>query len=175
MSDILIRNANRKLEFVEDLSDYKIHHDDTDIRDFDVKLTSGEVVGEVEGLLADVAAKRIRYVEIEIEDDVINRHTLGHYSEDDRHVLIPIGLVTIDKTAQTVLINGIGFDHMVNYPRYRRDVGYTTAYELDTNNYLADFHEYGSTYNRETYDTNFYRKSDSIDDAFYTSKFYTGA
>lgn len=165
------RNVN--LKFVDNLADYKVHHDDVDIREFDVRLSSGEKIGEVEGLLADVPAKLVRYAEIEVEDDIIEKHTLGHYNEDDRHVLIPIGLVQINSD-KTVTILGLGLEHFVDYPRFNRNNGYTTSYELDTNNYLADFHEYGSTYDRATFDNVTYRERDRFDDAFYSSKFYVG-
>jgi len=174
MSTIVTSARNKKLKFVDNLDDYKVHHNDVDIRDFDVKLSTGETIGEVEGLLADVSAKFVRYVEVEVEDDIINRHTLGRYTDEDRHVLIPIGLVTVNEGTRTVTINGIGLEHMIDYPRYRRDRGYTTSYELDTNNYLADFHEFGPSYNRATFDNDRFRQSDTIDDNFYASKFYTG-
>jgi hypothetical protein len=165
---------NKNLKFVDKLDGYKVHHDDTDIRKFEVRLSGGEKIGEVEGLLADVSAKFIRYAEIEVEEDVINRHTLGNYSNEDRHVLVPIGLITVNKASRTVTINGIELEHMIDYPRFNRDNGYTTSYELDTNNYLSGFHEFGSSYNRGLFDTDRFRQSDTFDDSFYASKFYTG-
>lgn len=165
--------VNKSLSFVDDLSGYKVHHDDTDIRNFDVKLATGETIGEVEGLLADVAAKFVRYVEIEIEDDVINKHTAGRYTSEDRHVLVPVGLIAINSD-KSVTINGLGFEHLVDYPRFNRSHGYTTGYELDTNNYLSDFHEYGSTYDRSMFDNDEFRRRDTVDPSFYQSKFYIG-
>ena len=165
---------NRNLQFVEDLDDYKVHHDDVDIRDFDVKTLTGETIGEVEGLLADVTAKRVRYVEIEIEDDVISRHT-GTYSDDDRNILIPVGLVQINAADKSISLHGITFDQLLGYPLFNRKNGYTVSYELDANNYLSDFHEYGTTYQRDVYDTDHYRNSDHLGDTFYTTRFYTGS
>lgn len=174
MSSIISRTRNEDLKFVDNLDDYKVHHDDVDIRDFDVKLSTGETIGEVEGLLADVSAELVRYVEIEVEEDVINRHISGKYTADDRHVLIPIGLVTINEADKTITVNGIGLEHMFDFPRYNRnnETGYTTSYELDVNNYLSGFHEFGPSYNRGLYDTPTYRSSSRFDRDFYASKFY---
>ena len=167
-----VGKPNRNLQFVDDLDDYKVHHDDIDIRDYDVKTVTGETIGEVEGLLADVAAKRVRYVEIEIDDDVISRHT-GTYTDDDRHILVPVGLVNINADDKSVSLYGITFDQMLGYPLYNRNNGYTVSYELDANNYLADFHKYGTSYQRDVYDTDHYRSGDALGDTFYTSRFYT--
>jgi hypothetical protein len=63
-------------------------------------------------------------------------------------------------------------NHVVDYPRFERKNGYSTRYEVDTNDYLSDFHEYGSSYNRDKYSTDTYRRADRLDDDFYSSKFY---
>lgn len=165
---------NKNLAFVDNLDDYKVHHDDVDIRGYTVKLTTGESVGEVEGLLADVNAKTVRYAEIEVDDDFVSSNTTGTYSDDDRNILLPIGLITIDKDDRSVTVNGIGFEHMVGYPRFNRNNGYTTTYELDTNHYLADFHEYGTKFDRNMFGYDRYSQRDTFDDTFYASSFYTG-
>ncbi len=164
---------NKNLKFVDNLAEYQVHHNDTDIRGYNVRLASGETIGEVEGLLADVPTRLVRYAEVELTDDVINGHTAGHYTEEDRHVLIPIGLVEINDD-RTVSILGIGLDQMVDYPRYNRVNGYTTNYEMTTNQYLGGFHDYRDEKVLATFSDEKYRQADSLDDTFYSSKFYTG-
>lgn len=165
---------NKNLQFVDKLDDYKVHHDDVDIRGFSVKLPTGETVGEVEGLLADVGAKLVRYVEVEVDDDVIERHTSGYFDADDKHFLLPVGLIDINAGTRSVTLYGIGMNHLIDYPRFNRNNGYTTGYEVDTNEYLADFHEYGSTFDRNKFGRAHYTQRDTFDDTFYSSKFYTG-
>lgn len=164
--------TNQRLKFLDDISGYKVHHDDIDPRGYTVKLSSGESIGEVEGLLADTTAKLVRYVEVEIDDDLINRHERGLYNDDDRHALIPVGLIHIDKSSRSVVVSGITYDRLVDYPRARRDRGYSTGYEIDTNNYLSGFHEYGNSYDTDRYGAESYRNADRLDDEFYTSDFY---
>ena len=163
---------NGGLQFLDDISGYRVHHDDIDPRGYVVKLNSGETVGEVEGLLADVSARVVRYVEVEMDRDVIDRHERGLYGTDDRHALLPVGLIHIDRENRTVTLNGVAYDHLTDYPRFDRKHGYTTGHELDTADYLAGFHEYGATYDRERYATPTYRDADRLDDEFYTSDFY---
>ncbi|NJB85145.1 hypothetical protein GGR26_000890 [Lewinella marina] len=166
------RTNNSRLKFLDDLSGYKVHHDDVDPRGYTVKLPSGESIGEVEGLLADTQAKLVRYVEVEIDDDIINRHERGLYTDQDRHALIPVGLIHIDKSSRSVTVSGVGYDHFTDYPRSQRDKGYSTGYEIDTNDYLSGFHDYGSSYNRDRYSSDTHRNADRLDDDFYTSDFY---
>ena len=175
MSTIINDTQNTRLKFLEDLSGYKVHHDDVDPRGFTVKLSSGETIGEVEGLLADTTANLVRYVEVEIDDDVIERHTSGHYEEEDRHALIPVGLIHLNNASNTATLLGLTFDNLVDYPRFRKDKGYTTRYEIDTNDYLSDFHEYGKSYDRNRFSSNEYRNADMLDDDFYASDFYTNS
>ena len=166
--------STRRMRFLDELSGYRVHHDDIDPRGFTVKLRSGgDSIGEVEGLLADTVAKVVRYVEIEIDDDVINRHDRNLYPDENRHALIPIGLIHIDSAERTVYLTGVSGDHITDYPRYRKAHGYTSGYEIDTNDYLSGFHEYGNTYDRDRYSTDTYRTAEELDDPFYTSDFYT--
>ena len=162
-----------RLKFLEDLSGYRVHHDDIDPRGYNVKLRSGKSIGQVEGLLADTSAKVVRYLEVEVDDDVITRHNSSLYDRNDRHALVPIGIAHIDEDSKSVILAGISTDQIVDYPRFRKDRGYTSRYELDTNDYLSGFHDFGSTYNRELYSTDVHRGSDRLDDAFYDSDFYS--
>ncbi|MBB4077660.1 hypothetical protein GGR28_000261 [Lewinella aquimaris] len=172
MSTTLNHNPNKNLELLDNLEGYKVHHDDTDPRGYKVVLPSGETIGEVEGLLADINAKLVRYVEVEIDDDVIKRHTFDRYDAADKHALVPVGLIQINEANNTVTMHGLTLDQIIDYPRFPRQRGYTTRYEVDTNDYLAGFHDYGSSYDRDRYSTDHHRDADSLDDAFYDSNFY---
>lgn len=167
-----IGTANKNLKFLANLEDYQVHHDDVDPRGYSVQLASGETIGEVEGLLADLQSKTVRYIEVEIEDDVITRHTADRYNEEDKHALIPAGLIHINTDDNSVTILGIGMDQLVDYPRFRKARGYTTSYEIDTNDYLSDFHEFGSKYDRSRYSTDIHRSGDTLDVGFYNTGFY---
>lgn len=163
---------NNRLKFLDDLSGYKVHHDDVDPRGYSVKLRTGETIGEVEGLLADVDARLVRYIEVDIDDSIIDRYNRETYTDDDRHALIPVGLVHIDSGTNSIVVSGITNDQIVEYPRFNKNRGYSTRYEIETNDYLSGFHEYGSSYDRNRYSTDEYRRADRLDDDFYTSDFY---
>lgn len=163
---------NKNLQFLDDLSGYQVHHDDVDPRGYAMRLDSGESIGEVEGLLADVHANLVRYIEVEIDPDVRGRHTAGHYTDADQHALIPVGLVRIDRDKREVFASGMLIQDLIDYPRFTRENGYTTDYEIRTNEFLSGVHGSGSTYNQERYSTDEYRRADRLEDDFYNTDLY---
>lgn len=166
--------VNEQLHFLAELDDYKVHHNDVDVRGYTAKLTTGEVIGEVEGLLADKGAELVRYIEIDVNDDVRNSYRGNRYTSNDRYALIPIGIAQIDSSNKTVMLNGIQRDHFVDYPRFDRSTGYTTSYELDTAEYLSGFHKFGKGYDNSLFNTDRNRGMNRLDGTFYMSGFYTG-
>lgn len=163
---------NQNLRFLENLDDYKVHHDDIDPRGFTVKLSSGETIGKVEGLLADVSARKVRYVEVEVDDKLINTYQGNQYTKQDRHLLLPVGIVRIDADQRSVSVNDVSYNRVSNYPRFNREHGYTTGYEIDVNDHLSEYHPSGSTYQRDHYSTDDFRSRDRLDDKFYEGTFY---
>lgn len=164
--------ANKNLYLLDNLSDYKVHHEDVDPRGYTIESERGEVLGKVTGLLADRAAKRVRYLEIEVADEFIDRYQDDRYTAEERNALIPIGLVHFDSDNDTVKVSGLAGEKFVDYPRFERDTDYTTGYEIDTTEYLATNHEYGDTYDHGRYQSAEYRKSSSLDNDFYDNDFY---
>lgn len=163
---------NENLKFVDNLDDYQVHHNDTDVRGFSVKTDNGETIGKVEGLLADVSSKLVRYVEVAVDDQIIALSQQSNDSVKDRHVLVPIGLININQKDNTVTVIGVGYNRFGKYPRYNRANGYTTSYEIDTNDYLHGFHEYGPSYKRDLFSTPRYRQNSRLTADFYDSRFY---
>ncbi len=172
MDTSLQPTRNKSLKFLDNLSGYQVHHDDVDPRGYTVRLDTGESIGEVEGLLADVNAKLVRYIEVEVDAELRGRHTDGHYTDDDQHALIPVGVVRIDREKNAVYVSDMLVQDLINYPRFNRDNGYTTDYEIRTNDYLSDVHDSGSSYNRERYSTDEYRRADRLEDDFYDTDLY---
>ncbi len=172
MNTSLQPTQNKNLQFLENLSGYQVHHDDVDPRGYTVRLDTGESIGEVEGLLADVNANLVRYIEVEVDAEMRSQHTNGHYSDKDQHALIPVGVVRIDRENRAVYVSGMLVKDLIDYPRFNRENGYTTDYEIRTNDYLSDVHDSGSSYDRERYSTDEYRRADQLDADFYDTDLY---
>ena len=172
MSATITTTANKNLQYVSELDDYKVHHDDVDIRGYELRDFGGTVIGEVKNLIADVPARQVRYAEVEMNDNILALYRGNTYSVEDRHFLIPVGLININTDDNSITAHGINAENYANYPRYDRNTGYSTAYEIDTNDYLSDFHEYGNTYDRNRYSTEEYRRRTELDTDFYGTRYY---
>lgn len=130
----------KQLFRLENLDDWKVHHDDIDIRDYDVKTADGKTIGEVENLLVDLEGKKVRYVEIEMEDDsenVASNSGVSYTEADgDRMLIIPVGLVEINNDDKCVHIEGLHATDFNAYPRYKRETALTPNYEKSVHDYL---------------------------------------
>jgi hypothetical protein len=85
-----------------------------DIRGWDVKNGAGQKIGEVEDLIIDAQQKKVRYMVVELDDDDLDL-------EDDKKVLIPIGLAELHKEDDDVLLTTVTIDQLKLLPAYDRD------------------------------------------------------
>ena len=74
------------------LDDFRVAEGDPDGRGWEVLASDGRKIGEVDELLVDTAAMKVRYLDVDLDvDDVVLSG--GH----DRHVLIPIGYARLER------------------------------------------------------------------------------
>ncbi len=172
-----IPNTYRQLYRLENLDDWKVHHDDVDIREYNVKTADGKTIGEVENLLVDMKDKKVRYVEIELNDDIpqVNSKAVGTYTErdGDRIIIVPVGLVEIDRDNDTVNVAGLSHTDFRTYPRYKSKTALTPHYEKSVYDHLigapgakkihdseaAEYAGTGVNFDRSVYDSPFFRDS----------------
>jgi uncharacterized protein (TIGR02271 family) len=101
-------------------SEYTIASGNPDPRGWDV-LASGSKVGEVDKLIADLDAMKVRYLDVELDKNVAGAK--------DRHVLIPVGTARLDDDNDRVLLEGISSDMLVGLPAYSPNTVITRDYE----------------------------------------------
>jgi uncharacterized protein (TIGR02271 family) len=101
----------RRMKDVE--SDYKVSDEDPDVRGWDLVSSTGEKLGEVEELIVDTQAMKVRYLDVEIDDDILDTN-----DDDDRHVLIPIGAVHLDYDNKNVLAPNLSNQSISALPFY---------------------------------------------------------
>lgn len=179
-----------RIAAVDELDDWQIHEDDTDIRNWDVYTANGEKIGEIESLIADTRTQKVRYAEIELEDNMHGlrdnsyRNSLAsdyhvyYGDDDDRHTLVPIGLLRIDHDNEKIIAsNNLSNTQFANSPRY---AGYKTAkitppYELVVVRYYGDLEDQDrEVYNEKKYDLEAYRTTPYIKESgFYDSDFFS--
>ncbi|HEV3052599.1 MAG TPA: PRC-barrel domain-containing protein [Longimicrobium sp.] len=91
------------------LDDFKVADGEPDVRGWEVLASDGRKVGEVDELLVDTAAMKVRYLDVDVE-------TAG--GGHDRHVLIPIGYARVDDARDCVMLDSVASSELGGIPSY---------------------------------------------------------
>ncbi|MDX1471564.1 MAG: photosystem reaction center subunit H [Flavobacteriaceae bacterium] len=160
------KDKNRNLYYLEELGDYKVKDGDTDCRGWDVKDSSGRKVGEVDNFLVNKNTEKVVYLDIEIDDDIIDKNyepyagsakdgVHGFVNEDgENHVILPVGMAHLDHDDECVHANNIDYDTFAETKRIRKGDEINRDYEILV---------------LETYDRNKDRSEYKTGEAFYDS------
>src|SRR5919199_490342 len=108
------------LALLSDTNDLKVAEGNPDVRGWDVLASDGTEVGEVKDLLVDPGAMKVRYLVVELDEEVAGT--------DDHRVLIPVGAARLDDDDDKVLLGGITREALLGFPPYR-DGQFTREYE----------------------------------------------
>jgi uncharacterized protein (TIGR02271 family) len=108
------QNPNDRIVPIDQLSDFQVADKDPDVRGWDVLAADGRRIGGVDNLLIDTAAMKVRYLDIEVDDDLVRE-------ERDRHVLIPVGYARLDRDDKRVVVDTLNSSDVSNLPEYRQE------------------------------------------------------
>lgn len=92
------------------LDDFKVADGDPDVRGWEVLASDGRKIGEVDELLVDTAAMKVRYLDVDVEAGTGGGH--------DRHVLIPIGYARLDGDHDRVMLDSVASSELGGIPSY---------------------------------------------------------
>lgn len=111
-----------RLDRLSALDDYEVAEGHPDIRGWTVKTPDGRTIGKVDELIADTGAMRVRYVDVELDRTIGElAHDAATPGDQERHTLLPIGIVRLDDAHDDVLVDGYTVDQIVALPRYGGD------------------------------------------------------
>ncbi|OAQ38741.1 photosystem reaction center subunit H [Pedobacter psychrophilus] len=147
-----MKNENKDLVYLHDLSGYKVAKDYPDVRDWDVQDNDFRKIGKVDALLVSKIAERVVYLDVEVDESVIEE---GHEvygkptaegiheflnKDGDDHLIIPIGLVKLDEENKIVHASQINYSTFVKTSRYSKGNDISRDYELGVyKNYVPDY------------------------------------
>ena len=118
-------NENNRTTYLEELSksDYEIADHQPDITGWEILDSLGNEIGEVEDLIFDSNARKVRYIVayIELDDDA---------EEDWKLVLIPIGMVELHEKDDEVIIPESATIVLATLPEYEPGKTISPAEEL---------------------------------------------
>lgn len=96
---------------LRDARDFKLSKGDPDPRGWNVFGADGERVGTVADLLVDPAALKVRYLDVDVLDDLFRL-------KEDRHVLIPTEAVDLRERGKDVWIQHLNAADVARLPAY---------------------------------------------------------
>ena len=111
--------------YLEELSesDYEIVDNQPDIQGWDVFDNDGNKIGEVDDMLFNPQARKVRYIVLDMENNDLDL--------EDGHVLIPIGVAELHESDDTVLIPDITVAQLRSLPLYERGREITSETEAE--------------------------------------------
>lgn len=101
----------RRLAPLNDLPSYKVADGDPDVRGLDVETTDGEKIGEVHDLIVDVAAMKVRYLDVDVDNALLD-------TEEDWHILVPVGCATLNADADVIDLTNVSSADLPSIPGY---------------------------------------------------------
>lgn len=137
-------DKNKNLFNLDELSDYKVAQNYTDVRGWHIKDSNNRIIGKVDHLLVNKIAQRVVYLDVEVDASLIEE---GHNTyqdsvsagvhgflnkEGESHLIIPIGMATIDQENKFVKTNRIDSSTFAKAKRFKRQDDIDFAYELNT-------------------------------------------
>lgn len=96
---------------LDELEDFEVAEGEPDVTGWDVISADGRKIGEVDQLLVDTDAMKVRYLDVDVSDDLIS-------SGEDRHILIPVGYARLNESEDQVLVDTLHSSDVESLPEY---------------------------------------------------------
>lgn len=121
-------NPSDRIVPLDQLDDYRVAEGDPDVRGWEVISADGRRIGEVDGLLVDTEAMKVRYLDVEVDSSIDG--------QSNRHILVPIGYARLDESEDQVRVDNIDSSRLSEIPEYSAG-SLTREYETDLQNRFA--------------------------------------
>ncbi|HEX6259119.1 MAG TPA: PRC-barrel domain-containing protein [Woeseiaceae bacterium] len=145
-----MKNETRIAVPLKDAPDFEVADHDPDVRGWEVKDANGARIGEVDQLLVDTDARKVRYLDVGVDSDLLE-------TKEERHILIPIGSARLDRGEEHVRVDRLRAVDLAQLPEYRHEP-LTHDYEIVLRqrfdpDYKAAKSRTGDFYAHEIYDS----------------------
>lgn len=107
---------NRNLASLDELDDFKVADEDPDPRGWDIFAEDGRRIGEVDELIVDTSAMKVRYLDCDLDEAELG------IEDRERHVLIPLDNARLDENAKRVTVEGITSEDVAMLPPFTGDL-----------------------------------------------------
>lgn len=132
----------KHLYYLDELKDYKISSGYPDVRGWEVKDAENRVVGKVDNLLVNKASERVVYLDVEVDQSIIdaNHDPYGESpdpqvreflnKEGENHLIIPIGYVKLNEELKNVYCDRISHRTFSETKRIKKGEPLDRDYEV---------------------------------------------
>jgi hypothetical protein len=169
-------DTNKNLFNLDELSGYKVAEDYSDVRGWEVKDANGRIIGKVDHLLVNKTAERVVYLDVEIDTSLIEEgHNTyqnsvsagvhGFLNKDgENHLIIPIGMATIDEKNKLVNTTQIDSSTFAKAKRFKKGDVIDFGHELNVvrhfrgDNTIHSSNMVDGFYEREEFDNSFHHR-----------------
>ena len=104
-----------------DLTDFEVADGNPDVRGWTVRGNDGQALGTVFELIVDPEVLKVRYLDIELD-------TRFKIKEYENHILLPIGVASLDADGDNVFVPALNAESILHYPPYV-EIQVTRTYE----------------------------------------------
>ena len=104
-----------------DLTDFEVADGNPDVRGWTVRGNDGQALGTVFELIVDPEVLKVRYLDIEL-------YTRFQIKEYENHILLPIGVASLDADGDNVFVPALNTESVLHYPPYV-EIQVTRTYE----------------------------------------------
>ncbi|MEX2350715.1 MAG: photosystem reaction center subunit H [Flavobacteriaceae bacterium] len=165
-----MKDKEKNLYYLNELSDYKVASGDPDVRGWKVNDREKRTIGKIDNLLVNPTSERVVYLDVEVDDSIIeanhkpysNSAKSGAHEflnkDGENHLIIPIGLATLDKDNEIVNTDSIDYQTFAESKRFKKGDNIDRDYEIVVlDNYNRDQTQYpedDSLYERKEFKRN---------------------
>jgi uncharacterized protein (TIGR02271 family) len=143
-------------------SDYVIVDNEPNIKGWDVRNTEGQKIGEVDELLFDPEARKVRYLIVDLDDNELEL-------DGDKKVLAPIGLAVLHENDDEVILPNVTAEQLTALPAYRKGE-VTTETESTVRNIFEGLGAAGLAAGAASASDDFYNHEHFNENKFYNSR-----
>ena len=136
-----MKTKEKHLYSLNELGDYKIAKNDHDIRGWEVRDRDAKSIGRVDNLLANKDLGKVVYVDVEVNQSIIDKNHDPFSANNDsgfkefinkdgeNHIIIPIGLIDIHPEEKYVHTNSLDYNTFAATKRYKTGEPISRNYE----------------------------------------------
>lgn len=143
---------------LKELKDFQVAKGDPDVRGWEVLSNDGRRIGKVDDLLVDTAAMKVRYLDIDLDDDLRNLAGggTGPGTKSD-NILIPIGSAQLHEKDDRVTVDLL-HSLVSGMPGYDRST-FNREYETNLRRHFDRDYQPDPARDRDFYENDLYNDS----------------